>query len=245
MPTPPKPPPSAEDLDALLPPLPEEDPTDEALDGDPPDEDLADDLSDDGLVVGQDSGVEDESEPELDEEMLPGEALEDDRWWAVEDDGDDLEDESSTTHSLHDQALLPLERDEGWDRWEDESQLGTSGSRRVGYEETVTLVDQKLELLAACDTGAPWSRLCGALVGREGERARVSVGGHELVLDVEEQGGVLVFALRLALAGTTLEAKLPLGRPGEGPALVLGRDLLAGRFLVDPSVRGLHDPRRP
>lgn len=227
-------PPLPDDLDELLPPEPE----DEIEDEPPEPEPTPWDVDAAGDAPEEQEDLEDGAE--TDEEMLPGEALEDDRWWAPEDATDALEDEGSSEPLQEERSLLDVE-DEGWERWEDEAAGARQRAPCVGYEEQVTLPDHGLALRASCDTGAAMSRLRGALLGREGGRARVLVTGRELELPVEDVGGVLVFRLRLTLAGLELDARLPLSREDDdGPPLVLGRDLLAGRVLVDPGARDLH-----
>ncbi len=211
-------------LDELLPPEPEDEP-EEPLEPEP--EATPWELEDD---------AQDPLDEDLDaeEDLLGGEVLEDDRWWAADELAEESEDEGSAT-PLVDELLPSVTEEEGWGALDEEPEGPTL---RVGYEESVLLIEQEYTVKASCDTGAALSRLYGKLLSREGDRAQIDLLGHRFDVPVREEGGVLLVVLRLGLGPLTLDAALPIAPwDGESPLVRLGRDLLAGRVLVDPAHR--------
>lgn len=212
-------------LDELLPPEPDDEPEEDTPELDPR-------LWDDEPAL---EGELDRPEPDDDEDLLPNEALEDDRWWPPEPSEDDLEIEPLGA-DLTEELPLGVEDDGRWQDLEDESRYAPDRLVRLGWRERALLLDHGLEVYAVCDTASAISKVRARMLGREGDRARVELDGRELEVSVIEEGGVLQLRLRVQIAGVPLEAALVYEREVEGDALVLGRDLLAGRFLVDVSV---------
>lgn len=211
-------------LDELLPPEPDDEPEEDTPELDPQ-------LWDDEPVL---EGDLDPPDTEDDEDLLPNEALEDDRWWPPESADEDLDDEIAAS-DLTDELPLGGE-DERWRDLEDESRYVSDGLVRLGWRERALLLDHALEVYAVCDTGSAVSKVRARMIGREGDCARIELDGRELEVAVLEEGGVLQVRLSLQVAGVALDAALVHERDTEGEALVLGRDLLAGRFLVDVSM---------
>lgn len=90
-----------------------------------------------------------------------------------------------------------------------------------------------LRLVALCDTGRTASVLAARLDTTGAAPTLHLRGGAVLPARPTSSGGVL---LDLVIAGLTLPGvHLELAPSPEGPELILARDLLAGRFLVDPA----------
>lgn len=105
----------------------------------------------------------------------------------------------------------------------------------VGAWEPVELLQPgPVRVEAHCDTGAAASALYGALErGAAGAVLRLQDVATPLPCQPDGAPGRIRVALRIA--GQCLEAELELCAPPGPATLRLGRDLLAGRALVDPA----------
>ena len=87
-------------------------------------------------------------------------------------------------------------------------------------------------VLASLATGLVGAVLSGPLEALPDGRARVKLGARWI------EGDPKGLPARIVLGTCVLEVRLRL-IDGPAPRLVLGQDLLAGRFLVDPGARHL------
>ena len=86
-----------------------------------------------------------------------------------------------------------------------------------------------------CATHHEASSLHGEVRQAAPGRIGISLGQGELDLPLVTDTEDLVVELEILLSGVRFRAKLTLIATSGPPLLVLGRDALAGRFLVDPS----------
>lgn len=215
-------------LDELLPPEPEDEPDEDAGPEPEPsvwEEEPAEDL--------------DSTPSSMELELLPGEGAEEEGWWSGAEEELEPEPEDEPSGTVFDERGGAPEAEEGWGRWEEEASALPRGLTLVGWRERALLPEHGIALEALLDTGSAITHLRGVLLGREGDRGRVAVEGRELEVAVEEEGGVLVLRLPLELGGQRLELRALVERADGGPPLRLGRDALAGRFVVDASAEGL------
>ena len=131
-----------------------------------------------------------------------------------------------------------------WSELEDEARTLPPGLERVGRVESVRLVGVALPaLLARLDTGRSRSSLHGEVQSADGDRVRVRLA--DAVCDLPQVAGEPADAVWARVTVRLGRAELPLtvrvAAPTDGEALVLGCDLLAGRFVVDPAARLLAD----
>lgn len=184
--------------------------------------------------------------PEQDEAALPpGGALD---VWELRDDAEvdpPLELEGPGTE-------LPLAEAEPadpavWTDHEDEARLLPAGRVLVGAREWCTLPDLLRGALEV--TFSPWapaSVLLGRLEPLAPGRAWLTLAGERVEVQgfVDDRGGLLV-ETRIGLAGHCWSARFQV-RDEAGPApVVLGRDVLGARVLIDPSAEFLHRGGRP
>lgn len=175
---------------------------------------------------------------ELDEDDLPGtEPLPDDALWAHDEAAGHPELEGDL---LEGASALPEVDDEPWPLWEDEARLLPAGLTRLGWCELALLPGLDLQLEASCDTGAAFSALRCPLTRLGDGRVRLTLGLVAVEAAALEQGGDLLLETGLCLAGQELLVRLRLVDEAADPPLLLGRDALAGRFVVDPRLTHLH-----
>lgn len=118
----------------------------------------------------------------------------------------------------------------------------------VGYWERVDLPDLGVKGLdALCDTSASRSSLRvlrAPQLDEGGPFALLDLGNEDVPVDLEEWEDARLLRTRIRVRGVMLEASLVV-ETCNGPAtVVLGRDLLAGRFVVDVSLPHPRDPSR-
>ena len=106
----------------------------------------------------------------------------------------------------------------------------------VGWMERVAFPEWGVkDLKTWCATGRETSSLHGEMRQVVPGRISLSLGKSELDLPLVPDSEELEVELVVLLAGARFSAKLTLVATSGPPHLVLGRDALAGRFLVDPS----------
>jgi hypothetical protein len=121
-----------------------------------------------------------------------------------------------------------------WSELEDEQRLLPSGRRLVGRCASVRLVGQdSMPIPARLDTGRARSVLHAELLESGPETVRVRLGSRVLVLP-RAASDALAVSVVLSLEGLELPVVLGVGDPWDGEPLVLGCDVLAGHFVVDP-----------
>jgi len=118
------------------------------------------------------------------------------------------------------------------------------GRTILSYRETVVLAGLGA-VPAECHTGAAESHL---LAGWKpvGSAVRIRIGDRAVDLPLESpDGGRPAVVVAMEVAGVRLSARLRLD-PADGPLrVVIGRDLLAGRFVVDVPDAGPPEDRAP
>ncbi len=148
-------------------------------------------------------------------------------------------------------AVVPEpEGSEGWEPWassssgedrapvwgelEDERRLLPPGRTLVGRRAVVRLVGLDTPPLEArLDTGRARSVIHAELLEGAGETLRIRLGGAVVVLPRASSAAHSV-AVTLGLEGMELPAVLRVAESTDTEALVLGCDVLAGHFVVDP-----------
>ena len=121
-----------------------------------------------------------------------------------------------------------------WTELEDERRLLPPGRTLVGRTAAVRLVGiHSPPLQARLDTGRARSVLHGEVLGEAGDTVRTRVGGAVVVLPRASSEWLSV-AVTLRLEDKELPAVLRMAEPTDTEPLVLGCDLLAGHFVVDP-----------
>jgi hypothetical protein len=106
----------------------------------------------------------------------------------------------------------------------------------VGWMERVAFPEWGVQDLKTwCATGRETSSLHGEIRQVAPGRIALSLGQGELDLPLVPDTEELEVELVVLLAGIRFPTKLTLVATSGPPHLVLGRDALAGRFLVDPS----------
>lgn len=180
--------------------------------------------------------------PDEDEDLLPpdGEdALgEEDQWWAPEaaegpllpEPTDEIADEFSP---VHDEG-----EDIDWGALEDESRATPSGALRVGWREAVSLLGcSDPGVTALCDPCQAGSTLSATVESAGPGQVRVQLRDASWLASGTAEAPARC-SIAIALGGHILTLDVALAPPGQDPPLRLGRDALAGRFLVDPSRDG-------
>lgn len=198
------------------------------------------DLLDDDTQPAEDpadepwSASDDEDATWEDDPLVPEEAPDED--WALPGEGAEefAETESrplSPGPTLEDWAQESTEPEpEGW-------QGETDGPVVVGWSERASLPTWGIQRLPTrCSTDQEMSSLYVEL--RPGLPGRVTLVLGEQTVDVGvgERGDDLVARTRIKLVGLEFEATLRICGTSGPPHMVIGRDVLAGRFLVDPSL---------
>lgn len=121
-----------------------------------------------------------------------------------------------------------------WEELQDEARLLPPGRSLVGRTERVTLREVDAPLLARLDTGRVRSVLHAELLGSDAQTVRVRLHGMDLALP-RASAAALSVTVQLRLVGADLPVVLRVADATDGEAVVLGCDVLAGRFVVDPA----------
>jgi len=212
----------------------------------PPEERDWDLLDDDSETTPEDTGdpwsQSDDDGTALDEEPLLEPDEPPDSWPAIDDGDQPLDDVD-----LDDPDTDPGERDV----WEDDAGTASDqdwlnesdGPVVVGWSERASLPAWGIHRVPArCSTDQETSALYVEL--RPGLPGRVTLVLGDQTVDacVGELGDELVALTLVRLVGREFQTTLRLVGTSGPPHLVLGRDVLAGRFLVDPSLTWTHRP---
>ena len=121
-----------------------------------------------------------------------------------------------------------------WTELEDERRLLPPGRTLVGRTAAVRLVGiHSPPLQARLDTGRARSVLHAEVLGEAGDSVRTRVGGAVVVLP-RASSEALSVAVTLRLEDKELPVVLRMAEATDTEPLVLGCDLLAGHFVVDP-----------
>ena len=199
-----------------------------------PGDEEADDWSSDEDPAPEDDG-DWELEDEDDEDDLRLDAAdEDEPSWASEQEGDGEQD-------LVDAAWLDEEREPEAVPWPDSDlrdQLA-AGRRVLGLVERAHLPQLGWQgLHARCDTSSPSSRLHASWSAAD-EAGVVSLQLEERQARLAPSciAGDRRIRSQLVLAGQRIEVELAVHPPGDRAQLVIGRDILHGRFVVDVALQ--------
>lgn len=135
-----------------------------------------------------------------------------------------------------------------WSELEDEARVLPPGLERLGRVERVRLVGVDVPtLLARLDTGRARSSLHAEVQSANAERVRIRLAGA--ICDLPRVAGEPADAVWARVTVRIGPAELPLtvrvAAPTDGETLVLGCDLLAGRFVVDPAALFIADIEGP
>ena len=140
---------------------------------------------------------------------------------------------------------ISQERDDDWDPAADEMHMLPPGLRRIGFEEHVrmTALAQR-PLHALCDASVAHSVLYLAWRPIEGGHIEVTLDehSHELVVAEHTEDGTPIVDLPLAIGDHTCSVRFRLENQPAPIPVRLGRDVLAGAFVVDPAERFVLDP---
>ena len=163
--------------------------------------------------------------------------------WGVSDDDDPLDDQPEPDELRTNEVELGLWEDEG-DAASDEEWLKEAvGPVVVGWSERASLPSWGIHRLPArCSTDQETSSLHVDLRTGLPGRATLVLGDKTVDAGVGELGDELVALTLVRLVGREFQATLRLVGTSGPPHLVLGRDVLAGRFLVDPSLTWTQRP---
>ena len=136
-----------------------------------------------------------------------------------------------------------------WDPDEDELRRLPAGRTRIGVEEWVHIRSISGDRFhALCNTGAAHSSLAVSHRWLATGLVEITVAGAARQLSTElstEQGALdrspPIIRLAVEIGPHRCHLALRLREPGEGPAVHLGLDALAGAFVVDPAERFVLD----
>jgi len=104
----------------------------------------------------------------------------------------------------------------------------------VGWKTRVDLPEHGVaEVPARCSTDCSTSTFHVEVQPGEEDHVRLKVQGHEFEVPVKDESGELVIQLTLLVADKTFPMDLRIRATSGAPLLVLGRDALAGRFMID------------
>ena len=178
---------------------------------------------------------DDEDDADWSEEPAEEEADEDD--WADAEQADDADDADEAFESPGGDTV---EEPEAWETEPEEEDgeedwaLELEGPVIVGWSERVSLPAWGIHRLPArCATDCETSTLYAEL--RPGVPGRVTLllGSQSVDVAVGQHAGDLLARTVLRLGGAENEATLRLVATAGPPSVVVGRDVLAGRYLVD------------
>lgn len=117
-------------------------------------------------------------------------------------------------------------------------------SVRVGHRETVSLPDQGIhQLLARFSTDSERSTLHGSIRQVVANQLTLELGQSVVELPTLEDQDSLLVSLTIALGDLRLEGPLQVVATSGTPFLILGRDLIAGQVVVDPSAAWIKSQR--
>jgi hypothetical protein len=115
---------------------------------------------------------------------------------------------------------------------------------RVGHRETVSLPEHGIhQLLARFSTDAERSTLHGSIRQVVANQLTLELGQSVVELPTLEDQDSLLVSLTIALDDLSLEGPLQVVATSGTPFLILGRDLLAGQVVVDPSTAWVKSKR--
>ena len=114
----------------------------------------------------------------------------------------------------------------------------------VGHKEHASLPDHGIHLLLArFSTDSERSTLHAAVQQSTENRVTLHLDQIRIELPSRQEGEALVIPLRIAIGNQVIEGDLQLVATS-GPAfVVLGRDLIAGQFIVDPASKWIQSKR--
>ena len=106
----------------------------------------------------------------------------------------------------------------------------------VGHRENVSLPEQEIHrLLARFATDSPRSSLHGNIRQVVANHITLELGQAVIELPAFEENDTLLVAVCIQLGDIQLRGNLQVVATSGTPFLVLGRDLIAGQVIVDPS----------
>ena len=122
--------------------------------------------------------------------------------------------------------------------------LGFAPTVVVGHREHVSLPQLGLhQVLAHFSSDSSVSAFHAEIHQSRGDHVTFKLDQLELELPAFEQANALWVALQLELAGVVLEGAFKVVSTSGQPFLVVGRDLMAGHVLIDPSGEWLKSRR--
>ena len=138
--------------------------------------------------------------------------------------------------ALPDEPVTPEPTDEVWAREDEENEDLPGLLPVVGWQEKVSFPDWEVrQIPARCATNQERSSLHASIRQLSQGRVALQLGQGELELPVHFDEGDLALRLLVEVAGVQFSLAMQLVATSGTPFVVLGRDALAGRFLVDPS----------
>ena len=174
--------------------------------------------------------------PESTQEVEPEE-------WPAEEDS--AESDSWEIEAPADTEDIPDFEEETGDLEEsDLDDAGFAPTTVVGHREHVSLPQLGLhQVLARFSSDSSVSAFHGEIHQNRGDHVTFKLDQLELELPAFEQANDLWVALQLELAGVVLEGVFKVVSTSGQPFLVVGRDLMAGHLLIDPSGEWLKSRR--
>jgi hypothetical protein len=120
----------------------------------------------------------------------------------------------------------------------------TSAPQQVGYRETVSLPEQGIhQLLARFSTDAERSTLYCSIRQAVANQLTLELGQSVVALPTLEDQDTLHVNIIVAIGELRLEGPVQVVATSGTPYLVLGRDLMAGQIVVDPSTAWVKSKR--
>jgi hypothetical protein len=116
--------------------------------------------------------------------------------------------------------------------------------QQVGYRETVSLPDQGVhQLQARFSTDSEGSTLHGSIRQVVANQLTLELGKTVVELPTLEDQDTLLVSIAIAVGDLRFEGPVQVVATEGAPYLVIGRDLMSGQVLVDPSAAWVQSKR--
>lgn len=178
-------------------------------------------------------------------DWIPSESTEDpvNDEWETE---DESAEESTWEIAAQEEAevLLDFENESDDEEEQDFEETGFAPTTVVGHREHVSLPQLGLhQILARFSSDSSISAFYAEIHQSRGDHLTFKLDQLEIELPAFEQANDLWVALKLELTGVMLEGVFKVISTSGKPYLVVGRDLMAGHLIIDPSGEWLKSRR--